>query len=326
MLGVLVMVDLQVASKVLYSGSHCPLVCAYGFVTIPSQSLRFRESGRSSALEQHRNRVNRDDYWHTVAERFKSGDFQPCIDAGPKLPLETLDPSTTTTSLVSGLKLKTLWTDIRGPFTKSHNEFKKSGQNDPTLLATLRFLLKNGNGQLRALSKRILVMFIVLRIGTDNQGTDDKGSTAKAILSVALGVIPGGEGFDEAGSQILPAVSWTGAGAGKSSSYDEEEVGSAFGSRKKRKSVAVSEDTSFLCHHIKGLTDSLNTSQSGAGGGSVAEYVESGKFMEVQQEAQEQMRIAERRANDADDVLMKLTTACFEKIRADYERKYGSAS
>ena len=56
------------------------------------------------------------------------------------------------------------------------------------------------------------------------------------------------------------------------------------------------------------------------------EYVESGKFMDVLQEAQEQMRIAKTRAKGDDDVLVKLTTARFEEIQADYERKYGVTS
>ena len=92
--------------------------------------LVFQGSGQELSMEQQRNRVNRDDYWHTVSERFNSADFQPCIDARPELPLETLDLSTTPTSPVSGLKLKTLWTDMRGPFKKSHNDVKKSDQND----------------------------------------------------------------------------------------------------------------------------------------------------------------------------------------------------
>ena len=72
-------------------------------------------------------------------------------------------------------------------------------------------------------------MFIVLRIGTDNQGTDDQWSTAKAMLGVALRVIPGEEGSDEPGSRIQPGVGWTGATAGESSRDDEEGGGSASG-------------------------------------------------------------------------------------------------
>ena len=292
----------------------------------PVAKLAFQGTGQELSMEQQRNRVNRDDYWHTVAERINSSDFHPRFDARPELPLETLDPSPTATSRVNGLKLKTVWTDTRGPLTKAHKDFKKSGQNDPTLLGTLRFLQNNGNGRLCALSKRIPVMFIVLRIGTDNQGTDDRGSTAKAMLSVALRVIPDGDGFDEAGSQIPPGVGGAGGAPGGSLSDEEDDGGSASGSKKKRKTAAVSEDTSYLCHHIKGLKDSLYSRQGDTGGGFVAEFVESGKLMDVIQAAQEQMRTAERRAKDADDVLLKLTTARFEKIRADYERKYGASS
>ena len=48
--------------------------------------------------------------------------------------------------------------------------------------------------------------------------------------------------------------------------------------------------------------------------------------MQVLQEAQEQLGTAERRARNADDVVLKLTAACFKKIRAEYEHKYGAAS
>ena len=49
----------------------------------------------------------------------------------------------------------------------------------------------------------------MLRIGRDNWGTDDQGSTAKAMLSMALRVIPGGDRFDEARSGNPPGVGGT---------------------------------------------------------------------------------------------------------------------
>ena len=180
-------------------------------------------------MQQQRNRVNIDDYWSTVAERFNGPDIRPRLDVHFELRLENLDPSSAPPSPLSGLKLKTVWTDMRGPFTKAHNDFKKSAQNNPTLLGTLRFLKNKGNGQLSALSKRILIMFIVLRIGTDNQGTDDQGSTAKSMLRKALTVISGGEGFVEAGSQIPPNICGAGVGAAGSSSDDEHESCSGYG-------------------------------------------------------------------------------------------------
>ena len=235
-------------------------------------------------------------------------------------------PLISSPSTVGGLKLKTVRTDMRGPFTKAHNGFKNSGQNDPTILGTLRFLKHNGNSQLCALFKRILVIFIVLRIGRDNRWTDEQGSTAKAMLSMAFRVIPGVEGFDEAGSGIPLGVGGTGAVITGSSSDEGDDGGSASGSRKKRKTVAVANYTSFLCQHIKGLTDSLSSRQADTGEGSLAEFLESGKLMEALQEVQEQLRTAERRAKDDDDVLLKPTTERFEKIGADYERTFGATA
>ena len=50
--------------------------------------------------------------------------------------------------------------------------------------------------------------------------------------------------------------------------------------------------------------------------------MENRKLTEVLQEAQEQLQTAERREKGDDDVLLKLATARFQKIRADYERKF----
>lgn len=48
--------------------------------------------------------------------------------------------------------------------------------------------------------------------------------------------------------------------------------------------------------------------------------------MKLLQEGREQLRIAERRAKDDDDVLLKLTATYFVKIRADSERKFGATA
>lgn len=53
----------------------------------------------------------------------------------------------------------------------------------------------------------------------------------------------------------------------------------------------------------------------------MAEFIESGKLMKLLLDSQRQLSTAERRAQDADVVLPRLTTACLEKIRTEYERK-----
>ena len=65
-------------------------------------------------------------------------------------------------------------------------------------------------------------MFVVVRIGRENRGTDYQRSTAKAMLRVALRVIPGGDGFHEAESGFLPGVGWT---VKTESSTDERDDG-----------------------------------------------------------------------------------------------------
>ena len=74
----------------------------------PVAKVAFQGTGQELSMGQQRNRVNRDDYWQTVAERFNNVDFHPHINARPELPLETLYPSSTPPSPVGGLKLKTV--------------------------------------------------------------------------------------------------------------------------------------------------------------------------------------------------------------------------
>ena len=163
----------------------------------PVVRLASQGTGQELTMEQQRNRVNRDDYWQTVADRFNSSDFNRVMEMPTtSLPLEIIDPSAPPPTPVTGAKLKTMWTDMRGPYTEAHKDFEKSGQNDPTIGGTLRFLKKKesgpGRGELYALSKRILVMFIVMRIGSDNAGNDDQGATAKSMLDMTLRMIPNG--------------------------------------------------------------------------------------------------------------------------------------
>ena len=118
------------------------------------------------------------------------------------------------------------------------------------------------------------MVLVVLKIEKDKQGTENQWETAKAMLSVALRVIPGGEGFDKVGSRIPPRVSGTSAITTRSSIYERDDGVSASGSRKKRKTVAVSHDTSLLCHLIKRLRDVMNCRQAETGEGSLAAFVE----------------------------------------------------
>ena len=288
----------------------------------PVAKLAFRGTGLELTMEQQRNRVNRDDNWHTVAERFNSSDFQPRFEVPHGLPLENIEPSPTPVPPVSGIKLKTAWMDMRRPFTKANKDFERSGQNVTTLRGTLRFLkTKNGlpDGELYAIPKRILVMFIVLRIGSDNKGTDDQGETAKAMLNQALRMIPNGGGFDEAGNQNR-------SGSATSASEGDCEDDSSSPSSKKRKTSAISEDKRFLCMHLKGLTDSINIREAGSDGAYLAEFEESEKLLDMLQRAQDQLKIAERAAEDGNDVVLKLRKVRFDKVREQYERKFGEAA
>lgn len=106
------------------------------------------------------------------------------------------------------------------------------------------------------------MIFIVLRVGRYKRGTEDQGSTAKSMLNVALRVIPGGDWFDEAASEIPLQVRGTVVVTTRSSGDEEDDGCLALGSRNKRQTVAVSDETSLLCHHRERLTGSLNILQA----------------------------------------------------------------
>lgn len=60
-------------------------------------------------MEQRRNRVSRDGYWHTVAERINSSEFNSVVEMpSVSLPLENIDPSPPPAALVTGFKLKNM--------------------------------------------------------------------------------------------------------------------------------------------------------------------------------------------------------------------------
>ena len=257
--------------------------------------------------------------------------FRVCLSGGGKLrmfsanvrktgctslPLEIIDPSPPPPTPVTGAKLKTMWTDMRGPYTKSHKDFEKSGQYDPTIGETLRFLKKKESGQgrggLYALSKRILVMFIVMLIGSDNAGNDDQGATTESMLDMTLRMIPNGEGFDEAGSRSM----FEGYGS------DEEDDVRSMGSRKKRKTAELSADMKVLCQHIQGLTDSIKGREECGDDQEIAKIEARVNLLELLQRAQDQLRSAQDKAVGDDDVLVKLTIDQFESIREKYQSTF----
>ena len=133
-----------------------------------------------------------------------------------------------------------------GPYTIAHNNFGKSGQHNGTLSRFLNFLQQNGSGDLYASLKRVVIMFIVMRVGSDIPGMKEEG-----MLGLTLRIIPAGAGFDEAGGGMQQ---FPGSQQSPGSASGEDGDGPAGKRRKKN----VCADTRFLCDHIKGLTDSIS--------------------------------------------------------------------
>ena len=204
-------------------------------------------SGQSLTKEQQQNRVSRDDFWDAVAARFNDASLRPHVDVALRgAPVGDIDPSLAPSTPVSGGKLKKVWYDMRGPYTTAHDNFSKSGQHNGTLMRFLDFVQANGNGDLYAGSKRAVIMFVVMRVGSDIPG-----SPVTAMLDLTLRIISNGRGFDDGGGGTHRSP-----GTQNSSGSSGGREGDVPGGKRRKKNVC--EDTRFLCDHIKGLTDSIS--------------------------------------------------------------------
>ena len=83
---------------------------------------------------------------------------------------------------------------MRGPFTIALENWEKSGQNDPTTHGFLQYALIKPNGQLRARSKRLVIMFIVMRIERE------LGTEVAGMRNLTVRTIPHGAGLDASGA------------------------------------------------------------------------------------------------------------------------------
>ena len=128
--------------------------------------------GQPLSRGQQDNGVRRDDYWDDVAIPFNDHAVRPRIDM--RVSIGEVDPESSPRTYVSGVKQKQVWYDIWGPFTQTLNNFNKSGENNGTLNWFLDFLERKPNGDFYALSKRLFVMSIAMRIGKDIPGENVK--------------------------------------------------------------------------------------------------------------------------------------------------------
>ena len=149
-------------------------------------------------------------------------------------PVGDIDTSMAPTTPVSGGKLKKVWYDMRGSYTTVHDNFSKSGQHNGTLMRFLDFVQAIGNGELYAGSKRAVIMFVVMQVGSDIPGP-----LVTAMLDPTLRIISNGGGFDvrNGGTQQSPGTQQY----SESSEGEEEDIS---GSKRRKKKVC--EDKMFL--------------------------------------------------------------------------------
>ena len=202
--------------------------------------LAFAGKGPPLSLQQEDNRLSRDSYWETVSGRFEDETLSRRIDLRGNI--ENVDPSMPQVNVVPGSKRKTVWYDMRGPFTIAFANWEKSGQNDPTTHGFLRYTLIKPNGELRAISKRLVIMFVVMRIARE------LWTELVEMRNLNVRTIPHGAGFDASGAvtlegRVLNLSNW------------ENEVAA----RKRRRTGDVIEDTQYLsstvCQHLGRLAD-----------------------------------------------------------------------
>ena len=152
--------------------------------------------------------------------------------------MEELDLASSPSLFVSGAKRKQVWYDMRGSFTQVLKNFKNSGENNRTLSRFVDFLEMKPNGEFYAISKLLLVMFVVMRIGTDIPGEE-----VRNMVDLTTRKIPNNVGFDVA------AISEEG---------DSSADGSEGTSKKRQEAKEACVDTRLLYETIKALTDSLS--------------------------------------------------------------------
>ena len=108
--------------------------------------------------------------------------------------IEDVDSSKPPQNVVTGSKLKTVWYDMWGTFTTALANWEESGQNDQSTHDFLKFALIKSNGELRTISKRLITMFIVMRIAPE------LGTEVAAMRNLTVRTIPHGAGSDATGT------------------------------------------------------------------------------------------------------------------------------
>ena len=274
-------------------------------------------SGQPLEREQQDRRINRESFWETIAERFNDPSLAPHMDL--RGILENFNPSIAPREHVAASRLRTIWYNMRGPFSLSVRNYQKSGQNNPTLDGFLSFVDKADNGDLFAISRRKVVMFVVMGMGSDNPRPTDA-----ELLNLTVKVIPHNAGFDEAGSSINGGV--------------ESEEGS-------RKRARMSTDTQELCDTFKGLIGEFRTFNGMvSGGGQVGDlsigreegessHADAVLIMEHRARAVEVLRVAHkdyRRAKeeiaDENDPLLAIAKEHYELTREQYDATFRTAN
>jgi len=197
-----------------------------------------RGSGQPLSRGQQDAGIDRNSFWYAIGNRFNDDNYRP--RANFRGAVDNVDPSIPPRHPISGCKLKDVWYSMRGPFSMKVRNFQKSGQNNPNLDGFIDFLDRKSNGELYAVSQRMIVLFVVLGMGADSDCAMDMD-----LFNLTVKIIPHGAGFDEAGSDTLKT----------SCGQVEESIGDNM--RKRRKLDDVSPNTRMLCSTIANLNQTI---------------------------------------------------------------------
>ena len=220
------------ADVVTFTVSHFARLCL--ILRDDDEAKRaFSGTGQPLSQQQRDNCVSRYSYLETVSRRFNDETLNPRIDLSGII--ENVDPFMPPPNEVPGSKLKTAWEDMQGPFNIALASSEKSDQNDPTTHGFLQYAFIKPNGELRAISKRLVIMFIAMRIARE------LATEVAEMRYFTVGTIPRGAGFDASGAvtmggSVLNLYNW------------KDEIAA----RKRRRTDDISADTQYLsstvCH------------------------------------------------------------------------------
>lgn len=162
-------------------------------IVILQTNQRARETFQKTGLELDRKvmdaGINRDNMWSIIAQEFNNINVRPQFSfAGT---VDEADPSARPLCQRSGTVLHSQFRGYKGRLTKCIDSWMMSGQNDPGKFPDF---LEYDRGRMTASSKRVYVLFVVCRLGTENPDTLLLNAAVKLIANPHAAIEEGVDG------------------------------------------------------------------------------------------------------------------------------------